>query len=159
MSTSTPECPPLPVGNFTITINTFRPFGGVFPISATFTPYSDNPSNIAILGKNITVTGADPVQLAFHLPNPVTPDDLGYVLLGVAFAANSAEITVGMHTFPEIKITRSYDTGPSGESIMVVTDKPQGMEQHYGYVILVQSVATGEIGMIDPEIVNRENQT
>ena len=148
MSTSAPEC--MPVGNFTITVNTFRPLGGVFPISASIIPNPQNPDCIKISGKNITVTGRAAVQMIFELPNPVDADP-GYVLLGVAFAANQADITVGMHTFPTILINRR----PDGSS-MTVTDQPQDVgKQHYGYVILIQSIATGEIGMIDPDIDNK----
>lgn len=135
--------------SFTITINTFRPMGGVFPISASIVPALENPECVKIAGKNITVCSKAAVELIFNLPNP--PPDPGYVLLGVAFAANAGDITVGMHTFPKIVLKRL----PTSSS-MTVTDQPQeeGL-QHYGYVILVQCIASGEIGMIDPEIKNQ----
>ena len=139
---------PMLSAKFTITINTFRPLGGVFPISASIVPAPDNPKCITIEGKNIRVCSKAPVQLAFDLTNP--PTGPGHVLLGVAFAANQSDLTVGMHTFPNILICRE----PNG-SCMTVTDQPQDVgKQHYGYVILVQSIATGEIGMIDPDISN-----
>ena len=134
---------------FTITINTFRPLGGVFPISASIAPAPDNPKCVTIAGKNIKVCSKAAVQLVFDLPNP--PSSPGYVLLGVAFAANQADVTVGMHTFPTILINREG----TNSSTMTVTDQPQDVgKQHYGYVILIQSIATGEIGMIDPDITN-----
>lgn len=122
--------------------------GGIFPISASIEPAKDNPKNITIHGKNITVKGKQPVKLVFHLPNK--PAESGYVMLGVAFGANSSNVTVGVHTFPTIKIDRS----PT-ESTMTIADHPQDVGvQHYDYVILVQSIATGEIGIIDPMMVN-----
>ncbi len=138
----------MPTGTFNITINKFRPLGGVFPISATMLPATDNPKFITIHGKNITVKGKTPVKLVFCLANadPAT----GFAILGVAFGANSSSVTVGMHTFPTIIIDRSPTC-----STMTVADHPQDVGvQHYDYVILVQSVATGEIGIIDPAMVN-----
>ena len=140
--------PPLLSATFNITIHTFRPLGGVFPITASMAPAPSNPPSITISEKNITVKGKCPVQLIFTLQNP--PNEPGYVLLGVAFAANQADVTVGMHTFPTILIDRL----PKSSS-MTVTDQPQDVgKQHYGYVILIQSIATGEIGIIDPAMRN-----
>lgn len=142
---------PMLSASFTIAINMFRPLGGVFPISASITPAPGNPKCVTISGKNIEVCSNAPVQLTFELPNPGPGP--GHVLLGVAFAANQVDPTVGMHTFPTILINRQ---GPANISTMTVTDQPQSVgKQHYGYVILVQSIATGEIGMIDPDITNK----
>ncbi len=143
--------PSLLTATFNITIHAFRPLGGVFPISASMDPAPDNPPSITISEKNITVKGKAPAQLIFNLQNP--PPGPGYVLLGVAFAANQAGTTVGMHTFPTILINRQ----PTSSS-MTVTDQPQPVgKQQYDYVIMVQSIATGEIGIIDPSIGNKEN--
>lgn len=136
---------PLLSATFTLSINKFRPMGGVFPISASMEPDPKNPPSITIKKKDIEVKGKDPVELIFALPDPQ------YALLGVAFAANSSSVSVGMHTFPSVLINRQ----PSGTT-MTVTDQPQptGL-QLYDYVILVQSVATGEIGLIDPSVRNK----
>ncbi len=146
----TPLAPqPMPIGTFTITINKFRPLGGAFPVSAHMVPSPNNPKCITIHGENITVKCKEPVQLIFQLPNPAL--NQGFVLIGVAFAANSPSVTVGLHTFPTVLINRLPDN-----STLTVTDQPQnlGTPQRYDYVILVQSVATGEIGIIDPDIEN-----
>jgi hypothetical protein len=144
----------MPTGTFTITINKFRPLGGAFPVSATMAPAPDNPKSITIHGENISILGLDPVKLIFNLPNPAL--DQGFVLLGVAFAANAPAVTVGLHTFPTVSISRLPDS-----STMTIKDQPQnlGSPQRYDYVILVQSVATGEIGIIDPDIENQGSDT
>src|SRR3954466_3648783 len=94
----------MPTGRFTITINKFRPMGVGFPISATMIPDAENPKCITIHGEDITIKGKDPVKLEFNLPNPSY--DQGFVLVGIAFAANSSTITVGLHTFPTVTIDR-----------------------------------------------------
>jgi len=152
MPTITNQSKPMPVAKFTITINKFRPLGVAFPISASVVPSPENPPFITIHDKNITVKGNVPVKLIFQLPNPQR--DQGFVLLGVAFAANSSSITVGLHTFPTIIIDRFPD-----RSEMTIANHPQDVGvQRYDYVILVQSVATGELGIIDPALVNEPDQ-
>ena len=144
----------MPTGTFKITINKFRSLGGAFPTSAHMTPDKDNPPCITIQGENITVKGKEPVKLIFELAIKQQTSEPGHVLLGVAFAANSPSVTVGLHTFPIVEITRR----PDG-STMTVTNQPQnlGVPQRYDYVILVQSVDTGDIGIIDPDFVNEAN--
>ena len=154
-SKAKPQLPPrpMPTGTFTITVNKFRPIGGAFPTSAHMTPDKDNPPCITIQGENITVKGKNPVQLIFKLPIPqLQPPVPGFVLIGIAFAANSPVVTVGMHTFPNVNIDRKPDS-----STMTVTDQPQnlGTPQRYDYIIIVQSIASGEIGIIDPDIDNQ----
>jgi len=140
--------------SLTISIETFRPLGGVFPITATFIPspgvVQEYP--ISVDGTNITVSpppGA-PVQLEFRLFDP------NHILLGVAFATDSAVAPAGQSTFPEIEIKRMISPeGIPGGSRMIITDDPQGVRpQIFNYVILVQSVRTAEIGIIDPRIIN-----
>ncbi len=138
----------LPTGKFTITINKFRAMGVGFPISATMIPDADNPKCIKIHGEDITIKGGDPVKLVFNLPNPSY--DQGFVLVGIAFAANGPSVTVGLHTFPTVTIDRLPTL-----STMTVADHPQDVGiQRYDYVMMVQNVATGEIGIIDPAVVN-----
>ena len=142
----------LPTGKFTITVNMFRSLGGVFPISATMTPSPDNPKCIRFERGQIIVKGNQPVRLVFLLPNLNPKVDPGYILLGAAFASNSPTPTVGLHTFPDIAII-TVDDGTSRQ--MTMTDQPQPVGlQHYDYVLLVQSVKTADIGIIDPEIEN-----
>ena len=142
----------LPTGKFTITVNMFRSLGGVFPISATLVPSADNPPCIQFDRGQIVVSGGLPVRLVFLLPNPNPTKDPGYILLGAAFASNSPTPTVGLHTFPDVSIT-TVDSGTSRQ--MILTDHPQpvGLQQ-YDYVLMVQSVKTAEIGIIDPQIIN-----
>jgi hypothetical protein len=147
-SKSLKNAKPMPTGRFTITINKFRPMGVGFPISATMIPDIDNPKCITIHGEDITIKGSDPVKLVFTLPNPSADD--GFVLLGIGFAANSPSTTVGLHTFPTITIDR-FPTS----STMTVADHPQDVGiQRYDYVMLVQKISSGEIGIIDPSMIN-----
>lgn len=144
----------LPTDSVTINIEKFRPLGGVFPISATMvlTPGVTQDFPITIDGTNITVEppAGVPVQLEFRLLDP------NHILLGVAFATDSTIAPAGQTTFPDIDIQRmvSPEGVPAG-SRMIVIDNPQGTTpQIFNYVILVQSVTSGEIGIIDPRIVN-----
>jgi len=148
ISKSPKSAKPMPTGRFTITINKFRPMGVGFPISASMIPDAANPKCITIHNEDITIRGKDPVKLIFDLPNPSY--DQGFVLLGIGWAANSGTTTVGMHTFPTVTIDRL----PTG-SVMTVADHPQDVGiQRYDYVMLVQNIGTGEIGIIDPSMIN-----
>jgi hypothetical protein len=70
-------------------------------------------------------------------------------LLGVSFVANtSSSLTdLGRGEFPLVTITRSNTAG----STLTVEDQNQ-TEAPYDYVLLVQTVAGGSIGIIDPFI-------
>lgn len=151
----TPDSPnSLPTDTLAITITKFRPLGGVFPISATMSlpPGVTQDFPIQVDGTNITmgVHEGTRVQLVFHLLDP------DHILLGVAFATDSSVAPAGQTTFPDIEVTRTISTQgiPIG-SRMILTDSPQATTaQSFDYVILVQSVRTGEIGIIDPRIIN-----
>lgn len=130
------------------TINRFRPMGGIFPISATMELGTVTPENFTVHGKNLNISlpngysGA--VTLTFQL------NDNAHVLLGIAFAANEEGSTsLGRTEFPTVALTRLGNS-----STMVVSDSctPSQNGVRFNYVILVQSVRTGEIGIIDPEI-------
>jgi hypothetical protein len=134
--------PPMTVATLQLTISKFRPIGGVFPITASMVL---NPpvSGISIDGKNVTIQlPAGPLQLNFTLNDP------DHVLLGVAFASNVMLGSIGRSTFPTILINRTAEG-----SSMTVTDQ-NSKDARYDYVILVQSLASGEIGLIDPAIEN-----
>jgi hypothetical protein len=150
----TPANPALLTDSLTIAIQTFRPLGGVFPITATFVPSPNVVQEypMAVDGTNILVSppaGAR-VQLEFRLFDPK------HILLGVAFATNSDVAPAGQSTFPEVEIRRMVGPeGLPGGSRMLIIDDPQGLRPHiFNYVILVQSVVTAEIGIIDPRIIN-----
>jgi hypothetical protein len=81
------------------------------------------------------------VVITYQLPDP------NYVMVGIAYEPIKGG--VGRHEFRSVGISRD-DFG----SQMAVTDSclPDYMKVLYSYVILVQHVATGNIGAIDPEI-------
>jgi len=81
------------------------------------------------------------VVITYQLPSP------DYVMVGIAYEPNQGG--VGRHEFRSVGISRD-DFG----SQMAVTDSclPEYMNVPYDYVILVQEVATGNIGAIDPGI-------
>jgi hypothetical protein len=102
-------------------------------------------------GESITITVpkgyAGSVQLTYQLPNP------RYVLLGLAF--KGAKGGVGQLEFRSVSIQR--DTFGSQ---LTVTDSCLNKfnDVNYDYVILVQEVATANIGLIDPDVQTEENE-
>lgn len=102
-------------------------------------------------GESITITipkgYQGSVQLIYQLPNPQ------YMLLGAAFKCDST--SVGQVEFPTMAISRD----PYGSTMVVTnacTHSSDGKE--YQYVILVQEVASANIGLIDPDIETKEGE-
>lgn len=138
------QSPNQPNATVNVAIQQFRPLGGIFPITATFALDPSTPQPLFELrGKSIIVHTMAPTSITFQLNDP------NYVLLGVAFEADgTATPSSGRGQFPQITIQRS----PGGSSLQV---QDQGTTQNpYSYLLLVQQVATGEIGLIDPSIEN-----
>ena len=126
----------------TITINKFRALGSVFPISATMAMPATPGATFD--GESITITAPGPAQLTFSLPSNQ------YVLLGVSFVANTpynGGTDLGRGEFPLVTITRSNTAGSN-----LTVDDQNYNELPYDYVLLVQSVSDGSIGLIDPFI-------
>lgn len=148
--------PDLPTAEFSIAITKFRPLGGVFPISARLeiTPGTTPEFPVTVDGTNITIEppAGVPVELIFHLAQP------DYILLGVAFSANAVG-SVGQVTFPDINIRHLVnDAGVPCGCRMTVVDNSRltpGGQQSFNYIVLVQEAISGEIGIIDPRIVNK----
>lgn len=138
------QSPNQPNATVNVAIQQFRPLGGIFPITATFAldPSTPQPP-FELRGKSIIVHTMAPTSITFQLNDP------NYVLLGVAFEADgTATPSSGRGQFPQITIQRSQ----GGSSLQV---QDQGTTQNpYSYLLLVQQVATGEIGLIDPSIEN-----
>ena len=140
-----------------IAIEEFVPMTGVVgqspSIAATISPPRDTsaqPAPVPVFsgdGESILITVpkgyVGSVQLTYQLPDP------RYVLLGVAFKGPNGG--VGRVEFRAIGIERDIYG-----SQLTVTDACMnvcnGIE--FTYVILVQEVATGNIGLIDPDIEN-----
>lgn len=139
-----------------LTIREFVPMTGIFgqspSIDAVIAPPHDispppAPKTPVFSGDGQSITITVPrsyqgsVQLVYQLPDP------RYVLLGAAFKAPDGD--VGLREFRDI----SVDRDPSG-SQMTVTDDcvQQCYNVDYSYVILVQEVATANLGLIDPDV-------
>lgn len=142
---SPPPPPPDPTAVLGVTINAFYPTGAIYPISYQLALLSGDPGTFTLQNGKLTVrvpVGTE-VKIKYQLSDP------DYVLVGVAFNPNGPG--AGRQEFPTVTLQRNL-TG----STMVVTDKSlpafQGVD--YTYVILVQQVATGFIGLIDPDLEN-----
>lgn len=138
--------PDLPVANLTLTINQFRALGGVFPISADIALTTDYPDVFIMGGDNLIIKTLSSVKLVFTLNEP------DFLLLGIIFRANAKNKSLKhLNVFQEVVVTRG-----TGNSEMTVTDQNEvaSRHTHYDYVILVQNLTTGEVGIIDPGIRN-----
>ncbi len=138
---------PIPHAVFTLTIEQFRSLGGVFPISSDIKLTKGDPTVFSVDGGNIIIhLPLDiPVQLTFKLPGT------DHVLLGIAFDADTPRPKGRGNEFPKILIERSPKS-----CRLTVTDQGR-TRNYYNYLLLIQDVATSEIGMIDPRIANEPN--
>jgi hypothetical protein len=144
-STASSPPPPDPTAVLGLTITAFYPTGAIYPISYQLALLSGDPRIFTLQNGKLTVRvpiGTE-VKIQYSLPDP------RYVLLGAAFNPNGPG--AGRQEFPTVTLKRDVNG-----STMVVTDKSlpafQGID--YTYVILVQQVATGFIGLIDPDLEN-----
>jgi hypothetical protein len=89
------------------------------------------------------------VQLIYQLPDP------RYVLLGAMFGGPNGGKGAGRLEFRSVSLQRDL-TG----SQMIVTDAclPEFQGDQFQYVILVQEVASGNLGIIDPDIETDETE-
>jgi len=137
-----------------ITINQFVPMNGVITqspsIDATLSApvnTSPQPQTKVFSGdeKQIVITvpaGYDgSVAITYQLPST------DYVLIGFSFV--NPEGGAGRLQFPGIEIDRD-PTG--GQATVICSCNSDYYNIDYSYVILVQEVATGNIGLIDPDI-------
>lgn len=139
-----------------ITITEFVPMSGVCgnspsisaniapPTDTSPPPYPDTPvfsGDGESIQVNIPEGYQGSVQITYQLPDP------GFVLLGLAFY--SPRGGAGRSEFRTVAINRD-----SSGSQLTVTDacNPAANQVDFDYVILVQEVGTGNIGLIDPDI-------
>lgn len=140
--------PPMITANLKIDILQFRPLGGVFPITATFSLIDTGP-DVKVVEGNIFVTEKEPVSLVFQLSNPA------FVFVGVAFDAQTPDSDVGATEFPTVTINRLATGHPPRNSLTVLdANNPANKNKRYTYALLIQKKSTGEIGLIDPIIIN-----
>jgi hypothetical protein len=143
--------------NVLLAVQEFVPMTGVFGQSpammATISPPRDTSATPAPQpvfsgdGETITVTVPNKyvgsVEITYQLPDP------RYALLGLAFKGPNGG--VGRVEFRSVSIKRDV----YGSQITVTdacVERYNGVE--FTYVILVQEVASGNIGLIDPGIEN-----
>jgi len=146
-----------------VSIKKFVPMKGIYGHSPSITAVIAPPRDISPPphpkkpvftgdGQFIKVTVpknyAGEVELIYQLPDP------RYVLLGAAF--KSPKGGVGRMEFRGVALSRD----PYG-SQMVVTDTcdESSNKINFSYVILVQEVATGNIGLIDPDVETEGSET
>jgi hypothetical protein len=141
--------PAVTTATINVTVNQFRPLGGVFPISAVLELDEPAPGITVSDDGSIVVKSDEPMTIVFHLTSP------DYVFTGAAFSTKSKRTDVGALEFPVVTINRSPNGTPSGNCLSIVdANEPQNLGKRYNYVLLVQNAATAEIGMIDPGMVN-----
>ncbi|MBI2510426.1 MAG: hypothetical protein HYV96_00475 [Opitutae bacterium] len=137
-----------------LTINQFVPMNGTIAespsIDATIAaPINTSPQPQTPVfsgdGEQIVITvpaGYDgSVCLTYQLPSS------DYVLIGFSFVNPNGG--AGRLQFPGVEVERD-PTG--GQATVICSCDPDYYNIDYSYVILVQEVATGNIGLIDPEI-------
>lgn len=139
--------PPKPItATIALTQIKFQPWSPGNYTTAQFSLIGQVPG-VTLDGETIIVcVPADQtVRLVFQLTDPA------YVLLGLAFNPGQPGASLGREEFPQITIQR---TAPLSQ--MTVTDKSMTMfyNVNFDYVLLLQEVGTGAIGVIDPDIRN-----
>lgn len=124
----------------------FQPWSPGNYTTAQFTLIGEVPG-VTLEGENITVAVPpdQTVYLAFQLADP------DYVLLGIAFNPGESDVSRGRKEFPLVTVQRSVQN-----SQLTVMDKSMALfyNVNFAYVILLQEVSSGLIGVIDPDIIN-----
>jgi hypothetical protein len=151
---------------FEIDVLKFRPIGSLTTTTIKMTlvgaaPIAGEegvglPSGVFLIGNYMIRTkpfknnADDPtpaMQVKFRVKTP------GYLLQGIAFSNRTnpdPSNNLGQKNFTEISIAPE-----NGSRVLTVTNaRAIGARQSYDYLILIQEVATGGIGIIDPEWEN-----
>ena len=154
---------PLPTGALTVTVTQFRSLGAITPLQAKIggwtgfempgkMPMPQPEPTLTLTDDNVTITSQYPIRLIFNMPDP------RYVFSGVAWEAVVVN-HVGENTFPDVLLLRTgcmpepYGHLVPAGSCLIITDNAQE-PGNYNYVLLIQDVETGEIGMLDPGMDN-----
>ena len=154
---------------FTIDVLVFRPIGSLTTTTIAMTLAgavpnpgeggATTPSGVTLVGNyfirvNKYVAGAnpddpdEPMKLKFYLTNRK------YLLQGIAFSNRDqgAGNNLGQAAFTTIEIGPEPGTN---ERVLTVTNaRGVGKKQSYDYLILIQQVSDGAVGIIDPEMEN-----
>ncbi len=138
-----------------IHIHKFRPIGAI-PISADLTLGDHDPNFFSQSGNQITITipkkDRSDIELVFRL------DPLEHLLIGIAFTARRFDKKPfeGQLEFPRIVIeTNEPLIDPINRTrTLRVTDaaSPLRDEVYFDYVLFVQEVKSGTVGIIDPDM-------
>lgn len=161
--------------NIKVTVTTFRKTNGEFgPDKPKDTPYVDaylsdlrdisaQPSATPVF----VLTGKPGEEQTLHVRVPRNykngaqinyqlPDNR-YVMLGIAFTPmDTTDKDVGQAEFPLVSMNRDSDS-----SEMTVTDMCEERadgRNAFTYGVLIQEVATGNIGIYDPMIINEPHE-
>jgi hypothetical protein len=139
-------------GIFEIKVHQFRPLGGAIPIYATFKKEPGTDKVFTIDEGNIKVTlpkgDTERLDLVFRLQHP------DHILVGIAFA--NGRKRRGTEEFPVVTLAPPPDANARQglARLMTIEDAHRlyGNKYHYDFVILVQDLKTGELGVIDPGV-------
>ena len=138
----------IPTATLKVTIDQFRPIGGVFPTSATIKLASPVPG-ISVVNGDIICKTCKPINLLYEI------DSADYIFIGAAFDANTLDIDVGTDAFPLVTINRDAGSKTPANTLCVLNaNLLEDRNKNYSYVLMVQATTTGEIGIIDPIIRN-----
>lgn len=153
-----------PTGVLKVTVTQFRSLGAITQLEATLSnwsgfktppgvPMPQPPPTLTLTDDNVVICSEYPVRLIFNLPDP------RYLIVGIAWKADLTP-SVGEKTFPQVLVRRGCNV-PSpfkpdvpGGSCLVMADNAED-PGNYNYVLLIQEVSTGEIGMYDPGMDNK----
>ena len=140
--------PKIPTATLNVTIDQFRPIGGVFPTSATIRLASP-VKGITVINGDIIIKTCAPVNLVYEI------DSADYIFIGAAFDANTPDVDVGTDEFPLVTINRNASSKTVANTMSVYNaNRPEDRDKNYSYVLLVQDTTSGAIGIIDPIIRN-----
>ncbi len=148
MNNQSPTTPVPPPVTATIALSNiqFQPWSPGNFSTAQFSLVGQTPG-VTLDGETIIVAvpPEQVVNLVFQIMDP------NYVLLGIAFNPDEPCAPLGRQEFPLVTIQR---TAPNSQ--LTVTDKSLALffNVAFNYVLFVQQVGTGAIGVIDPAIEN-----
>lgn len=139
------------VAIFHIEVIKFRPLGSVMTTTIKMNRIDETAEpTIKTEGDYVIEVGLSDASDSSEVLLQFVMDSTKHLLLGIAFSNKefAGPNNVGQEEFPRVDI----DTVDQ-HRVMTVTNK-RSTKASYDYIILLQEVATGQIGIIDPEVRN-----